>query len=59
MRKVQSNVMLMLPNVTMEPSFARKKKIEPTNVTKVYSHIILVLHNLKMVPSNVRKKILV
>ena len=48
--------MLVLPNVTMEPSFARKKKIEPPNMTKVHSHIILVLHNLKMVPSNVKKK---
>ena len=55
-RKVRSNVMLVLPNVTIEPSFARKK-IEPLNVTKVQLHVILVLHNLKMVSSNVRKKI--
>ena len=47
--------MLVLPNVTIEPSFARKK-IEPLNVTKVQLHVILVLHNLKMVSSNVRKK---
>ena len=55
MKKIQSNVMLVLPNVTIEPSFVRKK-IEPPNVTIVYSHMILVLHNLKMAPSNVRKK---
>ena len=26
-RKVRSNVMLVLPNVTIEPSFARKEKL--------------------------------
>ena len=56
MRKVRSNVMLVLPNITIEPSFARKKKIELPNMTKVQSHMILALHNLKMVPSNVKKK---
>ena len=55
MRKVQSNVMLILPNVTIEPSFTRKK-IEPPNMTKVQSHVILILYNLKIVPLNVRKK---
>ena len=34
MKTIQSNVMLVLPNVTIEPSFVRKK-IEPPNVTKV------------------------
>ena len=34
MKKIQSNVMLVLPNVTIEPSFVRKK-IEPPKVTKV------------------------
>ena len=56
MRKVQSNKMLVLPNVTMEPSNVRKKIREAPNVTKVQSHVMLVLHNLKMAPSNVRKK---
>ena len=47
--------MLLLPDVTIELPFARKKKIEPPNLTKVQSHVILVLYNLKMVPSNVKK----
>ena len=34
MKKIQSNVMLVLPNMTIEPTFMRKK-IEPPNVTKV------------------------
>ena len=55
-RKVRSDVMMVLPNVTIESSFARKKKFESPNLKKVQSHVILVLHNLKMVPSNVRKK---
>ena len=33
-KKIQSNVMLVLPNVTIEPTFMRKK-IESPNVTKV------------------------
>jgi len=48
-------MMLVLYNVTIEPSFVRKK-IESPNVTKMQSHVILILHNLKMVSSNVRKK---
>ena len=48
-------MILISPNVIIEPSFARKK-FEPPNVTKVQSHVILILHNLKMVSSNVRKK---
>ena len=41
----------------MVPSNLRKKKREPSNVTKVQSHVMLVLHNVRIVPSNVRKKI--
>ena len=46
-RNPQSNVMLVLPNVT----------IKPPNVTKVQSHVMLVLYNIRMAPSNVRKKL--
>ena len=56
MRKVRSNKMLVLPNVTMEPSNVIKKIREPQNVIKVQSHIMLVLHNLRIMVSNVRKK---
>ena len=35
MVKVQSYVMLILPNVTMGPSNVRKKIKEPLNVAKV------------------------
>ena len=56
MRKVRSNKMLVLPNVTMEPSNVRKKKIrESLNVTKVQSHVMLVLPNVTMELPNVRK----
>ena len=56
MRKVQSNKMLVLPNVTMELSNVRKKKIrESLNVTKVQSHVMLVLPNVTMELPNVRK----
>ena len=48
MTKVQSNVMLVLSKVTMEPSNLRKKIREPSNVTKVQSHVMLVLHNVRM-----------
>ena len=34
MTKVLSNVMLVLPNVTMKPSNVRKKIRKPSNVTK-------------------------
>ena len=53
MRKVRSNKMLVLPNMTIEPSNVRKKIRELSNVTKVQLHVILVLHNVRMVPSNV------
>ena len=56
MRKIRSNKMLVLPNVTMEPSNVRRKIREPPNVTKVQSYVMLVLHNLKVVLSNVGKK---
>jgi len=32
--KVQSNVILVLPNITMEPSNVRKKKRKSPNVIK-------------------------
>ena len=54
-RKVRSNKMLVLPNVTMEPSNVRKKIRESLNVTKVQSHVMLVLPNITMELSNVRK----
>ena len=55
-RKIWSNKILVLLNVTMEPSNVRKKKRELPNMTIVQSHVILVLHNLRMKLSNVRKK---
>ena len=57
MRKVWSNKMLILPNVTMEPSNVRKNIKEPLNVTKVQSHMMLILPNVTMKLSNVRKKL--
>ena len=48
--------MLVLPNVTMEPSNVRKNK-EPPNMTKVQSHVMLVLSNVTMELLNVRKKL--
>ena len=48
--------MLVLFNITMEPSNLRKKK-EPLYVTKELSNVILELHNVIIEPSNVRKKI--
>ena len=53
--KVWSNVMLVLPNVTIEPSNVRKKIRGSSNVTKERSHVMLVLHNVRMVPSNMTK----
>ena len=55
MTKVQTYVMLVLPNVTIELSNVRKKKEEPLNVTKEQSHVMLELHNVRIKPSNVRK----
>ena len=53
--KVQSQVMLVLQNVTMVSPNVRKKIREPPNVTKVQSYVTLVLQNVRMIPSNVRK----
>ena len=46
--------MLVLPNVIMELSNVRKKKLP--NVTKEFSFVILKLHTMRMKPANVRKK---
>ena len=52
-----SNVMLVLPNVTTEPSNVRgEKKRESPNVTKVQLHVMLVMPNVTIKLSNVRKK---
>ena len=56
MRKVQIDVMLVLPNVIMKLLNVRKKKKEPPNVIKGLSHVMLELHNVTMKLSNVRKK---
>ena len=58
MIKVQSYVKLILPNVIMEPSNVKKKKIirEPSNVIKIQLYVMLVLPNVTMEPSNVKKK---
>ena len=57
-RKVQSNVILVLFNLIMKPSNVRKKKKKKLpNVTKVQSHMMLVLSNVIMELSNVRKKL--
>ena len=48
--------MLVLPNVTMEPSNVTKEIKEPPNVTKVQLHVMLILYNVRMVSSNVREK---
>ena len=41
--KVQSHVMLVLPNVTIELSNVKKKIKVPPNVRKVQSSVMLVL----------------
>ena len=57
MAKVWSNVMLVLPNVTMELSnVTEKKKKKSPNVTKVQLHVMLVMPNVTIKLSNVRKK---
>jgi len=48
--------MLVLLNITMEPSNLRKKINEPLYVTKELSNVILELHNVIIEPSNIRKK---
>jgi len=54
--KVQIDIMLVLPNVTMESSNVRKKIRESPNVTKEQSHMMLELQNMRMESSNMRKK---
>ena len=54
--KVRSDVILVLPNVTMKLSNVRKTVREPLNVTKVPSNVMLVLLNMTMEPSNVTKE---
>ena len=56
MTKVQSEMMLILPNVIMELSNLRIKNRVPLNVTKVESDAMLVLPNVTMEPSILRKK---
>ena len=48
--------MLVLLNITVEPSNLRKKKKEPPYMTKELSNVMLELHNVRMEVSNVRKK---
>ena len=55
--KVESDVMLVLPNVTTEPSNVRTKIKDPSNVTKVLLDVMLVLPKVTMELLNVRKKI--
>ena len=56
MTKVQSEIMLILPNVIMELSNLRIKNRVPLNAMKIESNAMLVLLNVTMEPSNVRKK---
>ena len=48
-------MMLVLPNMTVEPSNVRNKIKESSKVTKVQSHVMLILPNVTMELSNVRK----
>ena len=54
--KIEIDAMLVLLNITMEPSNLRKKIKELLYVTKELSNVIFELHNVRMEPSNVRKK---
>ena len=56
MTKIESDVMFVLLNVTMEPSNVKKKVREPLNVRKKLSHVMLKLHNIRIELSNARKK---
>ena len=56
MTKIELDAMLVLLNVTMEPSNVRKKVREPSNVRKELSHVMLEVHNVRIEPSSVRKK---
>jgi len=53
--KVWSEVMLVLPNVTIELPNVRKKNKVPPNATKVRSEVMLVLSNVTIELSNARK----
>ena len=56
MIKVHLDILLVLLNVTIEPSNVRKKKKgEPSNMIKVQAHVMLVSPNVTMELSNVRK----
>ena len=46
--KKRTDTMLVLLNITMEPSNLRKKIKEPPNVTKELTHMILELHIVRM-----------
>ena len=50
------DAMLVLLNMTMEPSNLRKKIKEPPNMIRERSHVMLELHNVRMELSNMRKK---
>ena len=56
MTKIELDAMLVLLNVTMEPSNVRKKVRKPPNVRNELSHVILELYIVRMKSSNVRKK---
>ena len=56
MTKIESDAILVLLNVTMEPSNVRKKVREPPSLRKELSHVMLELHTMRIEPSNVRKK---
>ena len=55
MTKVLSNVILVLPNVTIETSNVKKIR-KPPNETKEQSHMMLELYNVRIEPSNMKKK---
>ena len=50
------DAMLVVLNITMQPSNLRKKIKKPLYVTKELSNMILELHYVIIEPSNVRKK---
>ena len=56
MTKIEPDAMLVLLNVIMKLSNARKKVREPPNVRKELSHVMLKLHNVMMDLSNMREK---
>ena len=54
MIKVHLDMLLVLLNVTIEPSNVRKKKLrEPSNMIKVQSHVILISPNVILISPNV------